>query len=89
EGFGLPILEAQAVSTPVITSNTGSNAEVAGQGAVIVDPESPYEMSKEIKKLLVDENYHSELIKKGLENVKRFSWQETAKKTLDKILALT
>ncbi len=86
EGFGLPILEAQAAAIPVITSNTASNAEIAGGGALIVDPESPYEIGKAIKELLDDQKLRQELIAKGFENLKRFSWEETAGQTLEKIL---
>ena len=87
EGFGLPILEAQAVGIPVITSNTGSNAEVAGEGAVLVDPESPYEIAKAIKALLTNEKFREDTIKAGRENINRFSWQVTARKTLEIILS--
>ncbi|MBI4050364.1 MAG: glycosyltransferase family 4 protein [Candidatus Doudnabacteria bacterium] len=87
EGFGLPILEAQVAGVPVITSNTASNPEIAGEGALIVDPESPYEISQAIQKLSNDENLRKELVAKGLENVRRFNWEETAKKTFDVIFA--
>ncbi len=86
EGFGLPILEAQAAGVPVITSNTASNAEIAGEGAIIVDPESPYEISQAIKRLLSDDVLKSDKIRRGYENVKRFSWEECARRTLVKLL---
>ena len=87
EGFGLPILEAQACETPVLTSNTGSNPEIAGQGAFIVNPDSPYEIAQAVKELLANQALREEKIKLGLENIKRFSWEETAKKTLEIILS--
>lgn len=86
EGFGLPILEAQACGTPVVTSNTGSNPEIAGEGAVIVDPESPYEIAEAIKKVLIDESLRSRIRLEGLQNAKKFSWKETAFNTLQAIL---
>lgn len=86
EGFGLPILEAQAAGTPVITSNTASNPEIAGQGAVLVNPDSPYEIAEAIKSLWSNNSLREEKIRLGYENVKRFSWEETAKKTLEKLL---
>ena len=86
EGFGLPIIEAQACGTPVVTSNTGSCAEVAGQGAVIVDPDIPEEISDVIRQLLSDPKLREEKISAGLENIKRFSWHVCAQKTLEKLL---
>ena len=87
EGFGLPILEAQSLGTPVITSSTASNAEVAGQGAAIVDPESPYEIAEAIEQLLSDQNLREEKVAHGFANVKRFSWEQTARNTLRQLLS--
>lgn len=78
EGFGLPILEAQAVGRPVITSNVSSMPEVAGEGACLVNPLEPYQIRAGIKKLIEDENYRDFLIAKGLENAKRFKPQTIA-----------
>ena len=82
-------MEAQAAGVPVATSNTGSNREVAGEGAVIVDPESPYEISKAIRKILDDENLRRKLITAGRENLKRFSWTDSARKILQSMLLLS
>ena len=87
EGFGLPILEAQVVDTPVITSNTASNPEIAGDGAVLAHPDSPHEIAKAIKLINADDNLRQGKIRLGLENIKRFSWQTTARQTLDKLLS--
>lgn len=73
EGFGLPILEAQATGRPVLTSNIGSMAEVAGNGACLVDPHSSDSIRRGFEKLLRDESYRAQLIENGLKNARRFS----------------
>jgi len=70
----------------VITSNTGSNREVAGERAVIVDPESPYEISKAVRKITDDKSVRSKLIADGTKNLGRFSWEQSAKKILEVML---
>ena len=85
EGFGLPILEAQAAGTPVITSNTASNPEIAGQGAVIVNPDSEHEIAEAVKQLTSNRELATEKIKLGYENIKRFAWDKTARLTLSVI----
>ncbi len=82
EGFGLPILEAQACGVPVITSNVSSMPEVAGKGAILVDPSDEEEIEQAVKVLLVNSAKRAELIKKGLQNVARFSWKKTADETI-------
>jgi glycosyltransferase involved in cell wall biosynthesis len=72
EGFGMPIIEAQATGRPVITSNCSSMPEVAGEGALLVDPTSVEEIRAGILRLIHDESLRNSLIQKGLENVKRF-----------------
>ena len=86
EGFGLPILEAQAAGTPVVTSNTASNPEIAGNGAILVNPDSPHEIGEAINKLVLDENLRGEKIRLGYENVKRFNWDRTARTTWETFL---
>ena len=81
EGFGLPILEAQSVRTPVVTSNISSMPEVADGSAVLVDPNSPEEIAEAAYKLISDESWKNDIIEKGLENVKRFSWEKCAEET--------
>lgn len=72
EGFGLPIVEAQAVGRPVVTSNLWSMPEVAGEGACLVDPHDVASIRAGVKKIMGNSNYRSTLVKQGLENVKRF-----------------
>ena len=81
EGFGLPILEAQRAGLPVITSNLSAMPEVAGSGALLVAPESINQISQAIKRVLTDELLRKDLIEKGYENVKKFSWKKTAEET--------
>jgi len=78
EGFGLPILEAQSAGVPVVTSNISSMPEVSGNGAILVDPNKTEEIADAVQKLISEEGYKNDIIKKGLENVKRFSWDKCA-----------
>lgn len=82
EGFGLPILEAMSYSVPVITSNYGAMAEVAGDAAFLVDPYNIDEIAEAMYKVLTNKNLREDLIKRGLERAKKFSWEKTAKETL-------
>lgn len=84
EGFGLPIIEAQSVGIPVITSNCFSMPEVAGQGsAVLVDPYSPIEIREAIVRIVEFENFRKKMVERGYENAKRFSPERTAKNYID------
>lgn len=83
EGFGLPILEAQACGVPVITSQVSSMPEVAGEGALYVDPEDVSEISEAMMKIIENPSLAREIVKKGFENQKKFSWQKTAQATID------
>lgn len=82
EGFGLPILEAQACGLPVITSKVSATAEVAGKGAILVNPENQKEISNEVKKIFGDEKLRERLSQEGINNIERFSWKETALRTV-------
>lgn len=83
EGFGLPILEAMACGAPVITSNTSSMPEVAGDSAYLVDPYKLEEITEGIIHLSQNESQRQNLISKGLDRAKLFTWKSTAEKILD------
>ncbi len=85
EGFGLPIIEAMACGTPVITSNVSSMPEVGGAAALYVDPYDIKDIARGIEELLGDKRYEirDKLIKAGFENVKRFSWEKCAEETVE------
>ena len=78
EGFGLPILEAMAVGTPVLTSNYGAMAEVAGDAAELVDPRNVEAIASGLRTVLDSESRRTELRQRGLERAAQFSWTRTA-----------
>lgn len=79
EGFGIPVLEAQSVGVPVVASQTSSLSEVGGEGAIYVDPMSAENIAEGVQKTLADREMRNGIIKAGLENVGRFSWEKCAK----------
>lgn len=83
EGFGIPILESMACGTPVITSNTSSMPEVAGEKAILVNPESAEEIAEMMMRLEEDENFYLMQHEYGLHHAISFSWKETSIKLLD------
>ena len=82
EGVGLPVLEAFLLKTPVVTSKLSALGEVAGEGAVLVDPYTCDDIASGIYRVISDERLRKSLIEKGLDRIKDFSWDESAKKTL-------
>lgn len=78
ESFGIPMLEAMACGTPIVTSNTSAMPEVAGQGAILINPENPQEIADALLKLENDVIFYQEQVVYGLERVKQFSWKNTA-----------
>lgn len=82
EGFGLTILEAMACGLPVITSNTSSLPEVAGNAACLVNPTDVEEIVMKICRIRQDADYRRQLIENGLERVKHFSWKNTSEQVV-------
>lgn len=78
EGFGIPIVEAMRSGVPVITSNTTSMPEVGGEAVLTADPGSVEEIANQMVRLSADQELRKQLIKKGLERSKCFSWDRTA-----------
>jgi len=88
EGFGFPALEAQACETPLVCAHTSSLPEIAGEGALYFDPLNVEEIASAIGRVLVETKLRSQLMRNGLTNIKRFSWEKTARETL-KVLEMT
>ena len=82
EGFGLPVLEAMACATSVITSNNSSLREVAGDAALLVDPEVVEDISNSMRRIIEDRKLYNMLSNKGIERASHFSWKEAARRTL-------
>jgi glycosyltransferase involved in cell wall biosynthesis len=85
EGFGLPVLEAQACGCAVITSTTSSLPEVAGDAALTVDPQDTQAISAAMRRILCDTSLRETLIARGTANVRRFSWDASARDVLSAI----
>ncbi|MBP9752159.1 MAG: glycosyltransferase family 4 protein [Candidatus Moranbacteria bacterium] len=80
EGFGLPVLEAQAAGVPVVASKTSSLPEVGGEGALYADPLSPEDIAEQTWKFLSEKDVRDGIMGAGLENVRRFDWRKCSEK---------
>lgn len=83
ESFGIPLLEAMACGTPVITSNTSSMPEIGGQNAILINPESPGEIAQMMIKLEKDRDFYDQQKELGIKRAKLFSWRQTAEQLLE------
>ena len=83
EGFGLPPLEAMAHGTPVVTSNTSSLPEVAGNAALLVNPENVFEIRRALQRALLDPALRERMKQRGYEQAQRFSWTTSVTRILE------
>lgn len=83
EGFGLPILEAMSCKCPVITSNLSSMKEIAGEAALLVDPENIEGLAGAISKVCRNKKFRESMISQGIKRAAEFSWDKTALQTLE------
>jgi len=81
EGFGLPVLEAMACGIPVVASNRTSVPEIVGDAGILLDPEEVLGLAEAIKRVLTEPNFANDLLSRGLDRAKRFSWEKTARAT--------
>ena len=82
ESFGIPLLEAMACATPVVTSNTSSMPEIGGSEAALVDPFSEESISGMMLRIEREADYRNQLVEWGLQRARLFSWDETARQLL-------
>ncbi|MGH2524625.1 MAG: glycosyltransferase family 4 protein, partial [Anaerolineales bacterium] len=82
EGFGFPVLEAMGCGIPCVISNRAALPEIAGGAALAVDPSDPDALASALQRALTDSELRDSMREKGLERVKQFTWEKTARETL-------
>jgi len=82
EAFPIPVTEAMACGVPVVTSRTNGLLEIAGEGAVLVNPDDPADIARGVKDVLTSPERHARIVAAGLERVRRYSWGRCARETL-------
>jgi len=83
EGFGFPPLEAMSLGVPVLAGRGSSISEVSGPAACLVDPTSVDDMAHGVSKIVFDDNYRSDLIESGYQQIEKFSWEKAAAEYMD------
>jgi glycosyltransferase involved in cell wall biosynthesis len=83
EGFGLPVLEAMACGSPVVTSNRAALPELTADAALAIDPENVGALAEAMTRIMTDKDLAADLRRRGLERSRQFSWGETARRTLE------
>jgi glycosyltransferase involved in cell wall biosynthesis len=81
EGFGMPLLEAMAAGTPIVTSNRSALPEVAGDAALLVDPEDTGALATALEQLTADANLREDLARRGKARVQTFTWDKAVRET--------
>jgi glycosyltransferase involved in cell wall biosynthesis len=83
EGFGMPVLEAMAAGVPVVTSNRSALPEVAGDAALLVDPDDSEALGQALRELTLDGDLCRRLVRRGIARAQMFTWEKAVRETWD------